>query len=247
MTPRPTVLIADDHPLVCDGLKSMLEPHYTVVAMVHDGNDVIASAQRHRPDLVLIDLALPGQNGLALTRLLKGMDGAPRVVVVTMHSERVYVDEALHAGADGYLLKTARASELRGALQEILAGRQYISPDLRQSRPSPPGSPAAPHPPLDGELAGLGQLSERQRAVLLMIGQGLSSPEIASRLGISVKAIEYHRSAIRKAMAITSPTGLLRLAARYAERVEQGEEAPSRPASAPGPSTEGATRKPTGF
>jgi DNA-binding NarL/FixJ family response regulator len=224
MTARPTVLIADDHPLVCDGLKFMLEPYYTVVAMVHDGNDVLASAARYRPDLVLMDLALPGQNGLALTRQLKGLGESPRVVVVTMHGERVYVDEALRAGADGYLLKTARASELRAALQEILAGRQYISPDLRPSRPSPPGGPATIYPPLDGELAGVGGLSERQRIVLLLIGQGFSTPEIASRLGISVKAIEYHRSAIRQALAITSQAGLYRIAARYAERVEQGEK-----------------------
>ncbi len=222
MNPRATIVLADDHPLVCTGLKAMLEPGYTVVAMVHDGVDVMGTVARHGPDLVLMDLSLPGRNGLVLTRQLKALGEKPRVVVVTMHADRVYVDEALHAGADGFLLKTARTAELREALNEVLAGRRYVTPELRPPRSGPPDGPAhQPSLPLDGELAAVGQLTERQRQVLLLVGQGCTSQEIATRLGVSAKAIEYHRSGIRQALAIASQAGLYRVATRYAEKVSR--------------------------
>jgi DNA-binding NarL/FixJ family response regulator len=113
----------------------------------HDGRDVLGTVARYSPDLILMDLSLPGQNGLVLTRLLKELGTRPKVVVVTMHADRVYVDEAIRAGADGYLLKTARASELRHALKEILAGHRYISPTLELERPSPRGWTTDPAQP----------------------------------------------------------------------------------------------------
>jgi DNA-binding NarL/FixJ family response regulator len=219
---RPTVLLADDHPLVCTGLKTLLEPAYEVVAMVHDGNDVLGTVARYEPDLVLMDLSLPGQNGLTLTRQLKQENPARKVIVVSMHADRAYVDEAMRAGADGYLLKTARAPELRHALAEVLGGRHYVSPDLRAARPSPPTEVAAGGLVPGGELAGVSELTERQKQVLLLIGQGLSTQEIASLLGVTAKAIEYHRSGIRQALAITTQAGLYRIATRFAEATEAG-------------------------
>jgi DNA-binding NarL/FixJ family response regulator len=219
---QATVVLADDHPLVCNGLKAMLEPAYDVLAVVHDGRDVLGTVARYDPDLILMDLSLPGQNGLVLTRLLKELGTRPKVVVVTMHADRVYVDEAIRAGADGYLLKTARASELRHALKEILAGHRYISPTLELERPSGRGWTADRAEPLGEEPNGITELTDRQREVLLLVGQGYSNQEIGARLGISAKAIEYHRAGIRRALAITTHAGLYRLAVRYAERVEKG-------------------------
>jgi two-component system response regulator NreC len=199
----------------------MLEPQYTVLAMVHDGHDVLGTVKCHHPDVLLIDLSLPGHNGLVLTRLLKELGDRPKIVVVTMHADRVYVDESLRAGADGFLLKTARAAEVRRALSEVLAGRQYVTPELRPPRSSPPAGVAEPHPPLEGQLSGIGQLTRRQRQVLLLVGQGFSNQEIAVRLGVSVKAIEYHRAGIRQTLAITSPVGFYKMAIRYAETVDR--------------------------
>lgn len=221
MTPRPTVVLADDHPLVCNGLKTMLEPQYNVVAMVHDGHDVIGTVTHYHPDLVLMDLSLPGYNGLILTRLLKELDEPPKVMVVTMHAERVYVDEALRAGAEGFVLKTARAAELRQAVSEVLAGRQYITPELRQARSGLLPGETDPSLPLEGELTQVGELTDRQRQVLLLVGQGCSNQDIADQLGVSVKAIEYHRAGIRQALAISSQAALYRMAIRYAEKVER--------------------------
>jgi len=217
VTRRPTVLLADDHPLVCNGLKAMLEPAFSVVAMVHDGNDVLAATLRHQPDLVLLDLSLPGPNGLVLTRLLKKLAEPPRVVVVTMHADQVYIDEAVRAGADGYLLKTARATELRHALRDVLAGRRYIRSDLRVTGDASPSRQQAPPPAPDGELAMLPHLTERQRQVLLLVGQGLTNQDMASLLEVTPKAIEYHRASIRRALAITTRSGLYRVATRYAQ------------------------------
>jgi DNA-binding NarL/FixJ family response regulator len=219
MSRKATVVLADDHPLVCSGLKAMLEPGFDVVAMVHDGNDVMATVARHHPDLVLMDLSLPGQNGLELTRFLKEKGELPRVLVVTMHADPVYADEALRAGADGFLLKTARAAELRQAVEEVLAGRQFVSPEVWPARSKKGGNrkAAAPDELLDVDLAGVSQLTDRQRQVLLLIGQGYSNQEVGTRLGVSAKAIEYHRASIRHTLAITSPAALYRIATRYAE------------------------------
>ena len=135
-----------------------------------------------------------------------------------MHADRVYVDEAFRAGADGYLLKTARAAELRHALGEILSGETYVTPELRSARVGP-GDVLTPSVQLEGELGMIEQLTDRQRQVLLLVGQGFSTQEIATRLGISPKAIEYHRAGIRHALAISSQASFYRIATVYAERL----------------------------
>jgi DNA-binding NarL/FixJ family response regulator len=207
----PRLLLVDDHPMVCQGLRMLLEPWCEVVGMVHHGNDVVAMVTRTRPDAVLLDLSLPGKNGLTITRELRSESNLPRILIVTMHAERVYADEAINAGADGLILKTATAPELRLAIGEILAGRRYVTPQL----PRQGGSPAKRE---EGEEIGhpLARLTERQRQVLQLIGEGLSSAEIAERLELSLKAIEYHRATLRETLALTSQAALVRFAALYA-------------------------------
>lgn len=224
MKPEATILLADDHPLLCSGLKAMLEPAYAVVAMVHHGDDVVAMVARCRPDVVIMDLSLPGQHGITLTQQLKATMNPPRVLVVTMHADPVYVEEALRAGADGYLLKTTRAAELRTGVAEVLAGRPYVALELRPPYAAvPPGGPALQPPQGDGELDGVRHLTERQLEVLHLVGRGYSSNDIGARLGVSVKAIEYHRSSIRAALGLTSQAAFYRYAALYAERLARGE------------------------
>jgi DNA-binding NarL/FixJ family response regulator len=216
MKARATVVLADDHPLVCSGLQSMLEPEYSVVAVVHNGNDVLGTVARYRPDLILMDLSLPETNGLELTRTLKARSELPRILVVTMHADPVYADEAMRAGADGFLLKTARTAELKKAVNDVLNGRRYITPEIVPAKAPRRGKAAAGGALLEVDLAGVSQLTDRQRQVLLLLGQGCSNQEVGERLGVSEKAIEYHRSGIRQALAITSQAALYRLATRYA-------------------------------
>lgn len=226
MRARPTLLLVDDHPLVCSGLMAMLEPRYEVVGMVHDGDEVLGMVASLHPDAVLMDLSLPGTGGLALARALKAGRRPPRVLIVTMHAELVYVDEALRSGADGYLLKNARAVELRKAVAEVLAGRTYIAPDLRPAPPSEVPSVAVTEPPAwVGELEIVSRCSRRQQEVLLLVGRGLGSQEVAERLHLSVKAIEYHRARIRQVLGITSEAAFYRCAALYAEKVARASGA----------------------
>ena len=215
---QPTILLVDDHPPICDGLRAMLEPQFTVIGMAHDGNDALGMVDRLRPDVVLLDLSLPGLGGIAVTRELKSRGKAPRVVVVTMHADRVYVEEALRAGADGYLLKTSRTSELRKAVGEALSGRQYVTPELRGGRRGGASEPEPPaeEGPWDGELAPLAELTTRQRQVLLLVGRGRSNQEMAELLHLSIKAIEYHRAGIRQVLSIQTRAALFRFATLYA-------------------------------
>lgn len=230
LKPEATILLADDHPLLCSGLKAMLEPPYTVVAMVHHGDDVVAMVERCRPDVVIMDLSLPGQHGISLTQQLKATAHPPRVLVVTMHADPVYVEEALRAGADGYLLKTTRAAEIRKGVAEVLAGRPYVALELRPSHPAGPAVGAAAEPPQGGAaLDGVQYLTGRQLEVLHLVGKGLTSIDIGARLGISIKAIEYHRSSIRAALGLTSQAAFYRYAALYAERLARSDGAPQSP------------------
>jgi len=217
-----TVLLVDDHPLVCSGLKTILEPQYSVIGMVHHGADVLGMIERHHPDIVLMDLSLPGRNGLSLVQEITKGPHPPRVLVVTMHADPIYVEEVMQAGAGGYILKTAQTAELRRAVAELLAGHWYTSPELRgHPRAVPRTIPGVGGHALDGALQEAQALTERQRDVLRRVGRGCSSQEIAAQLGLSTKAIEYHRSSIRHALGVTSQGAFYRFAVRYAMSLEQ--------------------------
>jgi DNA-binding NarL/FixJ family response regulator len=209
MTRRPTLILADDHALMTEGLRAMLEPEHDVVDVVRDGAQVVAAVDFHRPDLVLLDLSLPGRSGLEIAAELHARFPLTRVLIVTMHAERIYADEALRAGASGYVLKLARAEELRHAIAEALAGRRYVTPLLTEhtaasaARTEPRGMPDA---------AGLDALTERQREVLRLIAQGRTTQEIAHQLAVSPKAVEFHRVRIKKVLGLSSTAALVRYA-----------------------------------
>ncbi|HEU4827649.1 MAG TPA: response regulator transcription factor [Gemmatimonadales bacterium] len=209
MSDRPTLLLVDDHALMTEGLRAMLEPEYEVLEVVRDGAQVVAAVQFHGPDLVLLDLSLPGRSGLEIAADLHERFPGTRVLIVTMHAERIYADEALRAGASGYVLKLARAEELKHAIEEALAGRQYVTPLLTEhtaadaARVEPRGHP---------EAAGLDALTERQREVLRLIARGCTTQEIADALAVSAKAVEFHRVRIRKVLGLSSTAALVRYA-----------------------------------
>ncbi|MBX6330802.1 MAG: response regulator transcription factor, partial [Gemmatimonadaceae bacterium] len=121
------LLLADDHPMMCEGLRAILEPENQVVGVVHDGREVPGAVTRLEPDLVLLDISLPGRNGLDLARELHRTHPELKTMILTMHSERLYADEALRAGARGFVVKLAAGSELRFAVSEVLAGRTYVT------------------------------------------------------------------------------------------------------------------------
>lgn len=204
------VVLADDHLLVRAGIRKLLEsnPDYEVVGEADDGMALLDLAGRLRPDLVLMDIAMPRLNGLDATKNLVKACPETRVLILSMHQNEEYVRQALHHGANGYLLKDAAPMELDLALKTILSGEIYLSPAVSKSALSDYVQR------LRTEEAPQGKLTQRQREVLKLVAEGLSTKEIARRLDLSVKTVDTHRTQIMKQLDIHEVTGLVRFALR---------------------------------
>ena len=209
MTARARILLVDDHPLVCQGLKAVLEPHHEVVGMVHDGDAVLTAVSQLHPDLVMLDLGLPGRLGLDVCRDIRSAHPAVKVLVVSMQAERIFAEEAMRAGASGFLVKLASDREVLAAVGEVVAGRAYRNPRL-EARTRPP--PTDSHPTPQGRLRDpLDALSRRQRQVFVLMGLGHTTQEIADRLGVGLKTVEFHRAAMERSLGIKGARALMRL------------------------------------
>ncbi|HVG06856.1 MAG TPA: response regulator transcription factor [Thermoanaerobaculia bacterium] len=190
---RPRVLIADDHPMMLDGLRKLLEPDFEVVAAVRNGRELLEAAERLRPDLVVTDISMPLIDGLEATRRLKVTVPGARVLVLSVHADPSWVREAFEAGAWGYLTKISAAEEIGTAVREILKGLFYVSPVVTRGMVDAAKKPAvrrpvAPPPPsLVNEL-----LTPRELDTVRLVGQGLSNKEIALHLGVSVTTVRTH-------------------------------------------------------
>lgn len=204
-------LIADDHTLVRVGMRLLVEsiPGVTVVGEASDGLEALRLMAELRPDCVLMDVAMPGVGGLEAVRRATADFPETRVLVVSMHADEAYVHEALAAGAAGYLLKGSDKAELELALRTVARGETYLTPAISRTivaaLASRPDRAAAS--PLDA-------LTLRQREVLRLVAEGNTTKEVASRLGLSQKTIEAHRSAIMQRLGIKELAGLVRFAIR---------------------------------
>lgn len=207
MTARPRLMLADDHSLLCEGLRGLLEPDNEVIGIVHDGRDVVAEVERLEPDLVMLDISLPGKDGLTLARELRERRPGQRIMILTMHADRLYADEALRAGARAFVLKLASGSELRFAVSEVLAGRTYITPLLASAAGASGQNEAGASLATDGP-----PLTARQLEVLHLVGRGLTTLEVAHEMGVSEKAVEFHKARIKKALGLSSNAALMRYA-----------------------------------
>jgi DNA-binding NarL/FixJ family response regulator len=218
MKPKPRLLLAEDHELFSEGLRAMLGKEYVILGVVRDGGEVIAAVLEHQPDVLLLDLSLPHRTGMDLLSDLKDLSGAPRVVVVTMHVDSVLVDTAISLGASAFVPKDASVDELRTAIEEVLEGRRYLSPRLpRRVRRGP-----------EVDRLGFGRLTPRQQVIVRMIGQGLTTEQMAANLGLSPYTVQYHRKSIRQQLGLDTDWAML----RYAILVGLGdEETPSAPES----------------
>jgi DNA-binding NarL/FixJ family response regulator len=203
---RPRILIADDHALVAAGLRAMLEPLYEVVEVISSGLDVVSAVERLSPDLVLLDISLPGRSGMEVARDLSDHPSRVRFLILTMHADPLYADEALALGARGFVPKLAGPEELRHAIAKVLKGEVYVSPQLDARR----RTPVAPADPDDDH--GWATLTDRQREILVLIAKGWSTRDIGHELGINVRSVEFHRDRIRRALGLTSTAALVRYA-----------------------------------
>jgi DNA-binding NarL/FixJ family response regulator len=199
------VLLADDHRLVRAGLRALLDamPQIEVVAEAADGEEAFRLLQALRPDVALLDIAMPKMSGLAVLHQLVPAGIATRVLLLSMYDNDEYVAEAIRAGAGGYLVKDAAVEELGLALQALQRGDVYLSPAIsRKLAQAFSGGRASPG------------LTGRQTQVLRLIAQGQSSKEIARDLGLSIKTVETHRTQIMDRLEIRDLAGLVRYAIR---------------------------------
>lgn len=206
------IILADDHALVRAGLRALLEqlPDVEVVAEADDGRAAVALARRHRPDVVFMDVSMPGLNGVDATVQLAQQCPAVRVVVLSMHKNEEYVSQALQAGAAGYLLKDAATAELGVALQAVVRGDVYLSPAVSQQVVS--SYVQRVRTPADGASAS--RLTQRQREVLQLIAEGRTTKQIAAMLHLSAKTVETHRRQLMQRLAVHDIAGLVRYAVR---------------------------------
>jgi DNA-binding NarL/FixJ family response regulator len=203
------VLLVDDHTLVRAGIRSLLDgmEGYAVVGEASDGREALAQMRSQQPDVVLMDIAMKDLNGLETTVQIKRDFPGTRVVILSMHGTGDYVQQAIRAGASAYLMKDAATAELGIALQAVMRGEVYLSPAVSkqvvESYMLRPGSDKHAE-----------QLTPRQREVLQMIAEGLSTKEIAYRMGVSVKTVETHRTQLMERLEIHDVAGLVRYAIR---------------------------------
>lgn len=189
---RPRVLLADDHPLMLDGLRKLLELDCEVVAAVRNGRELLEAAERLRPDLVVTDISMPFVDGLEATRRLQKTQPGARVLVLSIHDDPSWVREAFEAGARGYLTKISAPEEIGTAVREVLKGLFYVSPVVAQgmvdiAKKPAPRRPAPPPPARVKEL-----LTPRELDTVRLVGQGLSNKQIAQHLGVSVTTVRTH-------------------------------------------------------
>jgi DNA-binding NarL/FixJ family response regulator len=205
------VILADDHTLVRAGIRALLEklPRVTVIAEAGDGRETLELVRQHQPEVVVMDVAMPGLNGLDAAERLTTEFPNVRVIILSMHQNEEYVLRALKAGVAGYLLKKAATTELETALQHVLRGERYLS---RQIAGRLPESFLADG--LANLKSPLEQLTDRQREILQLIAEGQNTKQIADRLQISPKTVEYHRTKLMSALNVYDVPGLVRFALR---------------------------------
>jgi DNA-binding NarL/FixJ family response regulator len=202
------VLVADDHTLVRTGIRHVLEGEagFEVVGEAANGAEAVTLAAALRPDVVLLDITMPDESGLEVADRLRRGSAPPRVLMLSMHNNAEYVLESVRAGAHGYLLKDAAATELRTAIRAVCRGESYFSPPVAGSLT------AAVRGEHTAQSSLIAQLTGRERDVLEGIARGRTNKEIAAELGISHRTVETHRESLMRKLQIRTVAELTRLA-----------------------------------
>lgn len=205
------VLIADDHQLFRDGLRSLLQRSagFTVVGEAGDGLEALRLCNELRPDIVLLDISMPGLNGVEATRRIAAEVPHTRVLILSMHADRRFVAETLRAGASGYLLKDSAFPEVVRAIQSAMEGHVFLSPAITDVVAQ---DFAVRVPPPQNSAFQL--LSPREREVLQLLAEGLATKEIADRLSVSAKTVETHRRQLMEKLGLHSVAELTKYAVR---------------------------------
>ncbi len=204
MTDATRVLIVDDHPMVAEGIQSILECYddINVVGCLNDGKSVTEDFASFDPDVILMDLNMPGLNGLSATEIILEKAPDTRILVLSMHDAPEYINTALRNGAKGYLLKDVTTDEIKTAIDQVMAGEEYLCAGVQ-------GALSPKHTSRPDVL------TSREQTILLQLAQGKSNKEVAIELDISVRTVETHRKNIKRKLGISSTAGLTRYAMEH--------------------------------
>ncbi|MBZ5708629.1 response regulator [Nannocystis pusilla] len=201
---RPSVMLVDDHTLVLEALAALLRPEFGVLGLFTDAAAALAAALRLHPDLLLLEVELPGRQGVDLVRQLRRSNSAVRCVFVTQRADPVRARECLAAGAWGYVLKDASPAELIAGLRTVAAGGVHVSPQIEALLARREASAPGRRHSLD--------LTERQQEVLARVAAGMAGKEIATDLGIALKTVEFHKCRISRQLGLNSTAAMTRYA-----------------------------------
>jgi DNA-binding NarL/FixJ family response regulator len=206
---RIKVLLADDHKIVLDGLKSLLAPEFDLAGTVEDGRSLVAAVQQLRPDVIVVDISMPLLNGIEAVRQIKKLDPQVKVVFLTMHPDVTYAVRAFEAGASGYVLKHSASAELLTAIHEAIKGRTYVTPmiagELVQAYQGKGHHRLEETPPL----------TQRQREILQLLAEGNSAKEVANVLSISPRTVEFHKYNLMSKLNLKTVSALVQYAIKH--------------------------------
>jgi DNA-binding NarL/FixJ family response regulator len=204
--PRPTVLLADDHAVVAEGLASLLRSTFALVGTAADGEQLIRAARQHKPDVIVTDLTMPRMGGLEALRRIRAEGLAARVVILTMHTDPELAAEALRAGASGFVAKHAAGHELVAAIQAVLRGKTYLTPSLAQDVVATMTAGSAPSG---------ARLTPRQREVVRLVAEGRTMKEVAAILRLSPRTVETHKYQVMQMLGLGTTAELIRYAIEH--------------------------------
>jgi DNA-binding NarL/FixJ family response regulator len=206
---RVTVLLADDHAIVVEGLRRVLEAEFDVIGVVGDGRSLVAAAKKLKPDVIVVDISMPLLNGIDATRQIRTTNHRVKFVFLSVHPDVLYVSEAIQAGGSAYVSKTSAGTEIMAAIKAALQGRTYLSPSIdsravetqikRDER-----SHQAPR-----------SLTRRQREVVQLVAEGRSNKEIADILRISPRTVEFHRQQVMELLGLHSIADMVQYAVKH--------------------------------
>jgi DNA-binding NarL/FixJ family response regulator len=205
-TSATKILLVDDHPLVLESISTLLEPYFQIVGKVQDSGEIISRALEYRPDVILLDACMPGLSGFAAAKELKQHLPKVKVILVTMLTEPISISEAFKAGASGYVLKQSASEELRQAIDSVLANKRFLSRQI-----TPEVREALEHEWFKPEGYS-GDLTDRQREVLVLLAKGRSTRHIAQELDISMKTVEFHKANITRKLGVHTTSELIKFA-----------------------------------
>jgi len=204
---KPKILLADDHTLVAEAFKRLLEPEFDVVGTVADGRALLRTAPELQPDVVLVDLSMPLLNGLDAGKQLKQLSPGIKIIVVTMNEDPDIAADTMDKWASGYLLKKSAGSELLKAVRDVLRGGRYVTPALN--------SPAVPRTPGDSRSDSTRALTPRQREVLQLLAEGHTMKEAAAILDVATRTVAFHKYRIMQEFGLQNNSELLRFAMKH--------------------------------